>query len=160
MLPGLTTITPVFSHTTHGYIVGGYSYSTYKGIDVLRWGMIGAVYSIFAWYANPLTWLALFFGTLRFRKTALVLATLASIIGLQAFAVRMIPTGFSTNVDCGPIDVQLHNLQCISLDFSIGFYIWLLSILLLVIYCGMLLQLSRSSNPTSIHSVIIGSDSK
>jgi hypothetical protein len=146
-LPGLVMRDDRLILTTVTYGPNGHPIYAVMGRDILLTGWLGPTFS---WYANPIAFFTLVFLIIRFKKTALVFSILAVIISLTAFRITNYDFTTSTAHSCY-VDTltPATNPACSTVDhLGIGYFVWLFSLLLLVLYCAMHLQLGRSQIPT------------
>lgn len=127
-----------------GTLAGNASYTPWvlKGYDAFHVGPLGIFTGVYIWYSNPLAFVALFVGWLRARKTALALSVAAYILSLQALPVHWL---LSINTACPP--EYSTALPCAQLHLAFGYYVWMLSLALLVIYCFLRLDLRNEQSP-------------
>ena len=102
------------------------------GYWILLFGAFGVLKLIFAWYANLIFLFILIFGKNEKPKNVLVASIIAFVLGLTALAVRDLP-----NLDAADSSVD---------RLAVGYYVWMTSLLLFVLYSYRKLKEVESSN--------------
>ena len=98
---------------------------TMLGYEALSIGWLGTFGFILAWWGNVFGPIAFIFAMFKKNKASLILSSIAIVLALQSYSL----TGYPANEGgVGPA-VEVHYL-------GIGFYAWLLSFVLLFIYCA------------------------
>jgi hypothetical protein len=125
ILPGLYTgiVTHRVGYTTTVEPMYGY--------QILEWGWYGTLGLMFAWFANATAVLAFLVGALlEEHRKGLMLSFMSVLLGLQTITLIYAPTK-----DCGPgIDLGAPLPPCSVFNLGIGYYVWMLSFVVLLGY--------------------------
>jgi hypothetical protein len=109
--------------------IDGAGFPAFSGLDVLKQGAGAWRDGVVAWYANPAFVIALIIGFFRRFRTALAVATAGSLLALSSFSAGTI--------------AGLTGRSVPAFGFSIGFYLWLLAFVALVIAWAVGIAASR-----------------
>jgi hypothetical protein len=97
--------------------------SSDRGYNLLLEGIFGMLLGIFSWFSNVLILLALLFACQKQFKPGMVFSSLAILLALQSYAFHEKP------LDEGVV-------KSLTVDhLGSGFYFWILSFILLLLYC-------------------------
>jgi hypothetical protein len=106
------------------------------GIGILLTGWSGVFVGIFAWFANPLLFLAWLLILCRLWRTAALMTLLAMLLASQTFTI------FFRTLPADEGDVNHYTIQ----SFGIGFYFWVASLLIALVGSLLLWRLSAKKN--------------
>jgi hypothetical protein len=150
ILPGFVVNFPTYAYAPSWQILTTYEPQNAMGYDLFLTGWAGIFILQFAWWANPLAFLVLIFSTSGVRKTALALSVSSFLLALQTYLLHNVPTS-PGSVDCD-LDIRLRAPPyCGTVDhLAIGYYLWLASILMLVVYCALQTQKARREKMTPV----------
>lgn len=105
----------------------------FYGYWILLFGAFGILELIFSWYANLIVLFILIFGRNEKPKNIFIASIIAFILGLTALRVHSLP-----NLDtAGPLVDHL----------AVGYYVWMASLGLFVIYSYRKFKEVNNSNP-------------
>ncbi len=96
------------------------------GYHILLLGFLGIFIGMFAWYANPLMFLALMLSKFKKRLAAMIFSISSIVLGLQSYALKAIPFNEST--------MDSRNLNFVD-HLGCGFYLWMSSLIVFSGYC-------------------------
>ncbi len=150
LLPGFVVNYPTYAYAPNWQVLTTYELQDAMGYSLLLTGWAGTFILQFAWWANPLAFLALIFSMISARKTALALSVGSFVLALQTYLLHNVPTT-PESVDCD-LDIRLRAPPyCGTVDhLAIGYYLWLASILMLVVYCALQVETTRRTKTTPI----------
>lgn len=118
------------------------------GLNILEIGWLGIFFGMFAWYANALVALAFIFAHIEDFKTALILLVGAILLGPQSFLLRLVPTSEANFGGCDLDPRLLGTTPCVPVDhLGVGFYLWMLSFMVLAAHCLVQLFRRRACKP-------------
>lgn len=123
------------------------------GLNLLEVGWLGLFIGMLAWYANVAAALGFIMALLKNFRAALLVSVAAIVLGSQSFFLRLVPTneGNFGGCDLGPAMVGTDS--CVPVDhLGIGFYLWMLSFILLATHCLMHIVYHRRAvrSPTGL----------
>jgi hypothetical protein len=81
------------------------------GYEILLSGIKAADFGVFAWFANPLFWIAFACALFQYHRAALVISGLSLFFALQSFAAA-------------PLARRL-GAPAVDIAFDVGFFVWL-----------------------------------
>jgi hypothetical protein len=99
--------------------IDGAGFPAFSGFDVLKQGTSAWRDGVVAWYANPVFLVALIAGILRRHKLALGAATVGILLALSSFTAGTMAESTGRSVP--------------AFGFEIGFYLWLLAFVALML---------------------------
>ncbi len=94
------------------------------GYNILAMGGLGIFVGQYAWYANPLFFLALLFIFFKLYRAATITSLLCFLVGINAIFFEKFPKNEGSSTDNYIID-----------HLGLGYYVWELSFVFLGVYC-------------------------
>ena len=101
------------------WLTGG---QPHDGIVFLMVGWLGVFFGNFSWFANVFGLIAFIVAMKKIYVAGLISATAAILLGLQNFLITYINTNY-------------HGFSHQAYDLKVGYYVWILSFVVIFIFC-------------------------